>query len=399
MPGPSSVLKNGESTLNLDYEKRESVHLHPEGPNDNVSEAESTSLGVHFGFAHGWQLGLGGKGVSSRGGAGSDAALSGGYASVEKNSPLSENISFGLGVFADGGSTDADEGHIIARSGHGKVGVFSRIEFLKKGLMSSLTLGHRSRGEEKYGDLTLKNELFYVAKVSFLPKRFLGMFAEAKGRSFRIKDESGLKVSEKDYSLYDFKAGASTSFDRWELQAFGGRGFGSSEGTAFGQGRKIVGASLTVTLGYAHGVSQKKASTKPNSAKAVQKFGNHGDEILYDLKETSKVGHKPEKEIGTVMDDFDLVDKRLKESGLAESLQTEDQIAEEEIRRLREVEEKQKRLKSKEISISEKERRLRVMEELESERAEEADLTEDMEDEIEALPVISNDDLLWRGLE
>ena len=382
------VVKEGESKIELTHESRGSVYTTVDETDlSEAADINSAWVGGRYGLAERWDLGLYVKGVTSRYNNKSDAgfAHSGFSARYHLLNTALVDITVG-GLLESTGASNAEKS--IARSNYGRLAWFSQVDLGNSSANLRFNLGSRYRQPENYGLVNFGHEYFYGADLYYNTQYGVGVFFKAHKRLIKFKRKSVNVNSPETKTKSDFSAGLQYQMHPTALIAlYGGL---APEGAAYGFGRKLVGMSLTLSLG------KKPSAEKKESNNVITK--NRGDEILDDLEVIKRV-QKPKSQPGMVMDDFQLVDEEYKTNGLKESLKDQDYYADEEIKRLKEVEAKRLKLKQTEAERQKVERaKVRAAQEAQDAR-DKAEFTDEMQDEIDALPVVTDDEIRWQGLE
>ena len=382
------VVKEGESKIEVTHESRGSVYTTVDETDlSEAADINSTWIGGSYGLAKSWDLGLYVKGVTSRYNSKSDAgfAHAGFSARYHLLNTALVDITVG-GLLESTGASNAEKS--IARSNHGRLAWFSQLDLGNSTANLRLNLGSRYRQPENYGLVNFGHEYFYGADLFYNTQYGVGVFGKAQSRLIKFKRKSVNVNSPETKTKTDYQVGLQYEMHPTALLAlYGGL---APEGAAYGFGRKLVGVSLTMSLG------KMPSPAKKETKNDVER--NRGDEILDDLEAIKRV-QNPKSEPGKVMDDFQLVDEEYKTNGLKESLKDQDYYADEEIKRLKEVEAKRLKLKQTEAERQKAERaKVRAAQEAQDAR-DKAEFTDEMQDEIDALPVVTDDEVRWQGLE
>lgn len=403
--GHDGLLQESHHSLSYGYEKRAGLGLNPatDVPGQRAV-IEENRLALAVAFKGQWHLAVAVRGVASKSHWGYDKGFGGVGLLLEKRRSYGKNIQIGLGAFADSGTNEMDPAKSIAREKDTTGGFVVRGLFRLQNLDLGMDLGRRYRTAIALGDYELRHELFYSGNARLMLLANFGLTVGVAGRQIQFRDPFDPRATD-TYSIrksHGATLGVATTFAGWTAEIYGGRG------DKFGSGRKIIGASLTMALGQAPKSPRQAAAVKqakPHKA-ATAKLMPHdrgspaptalGQQMVDDADNAPAP-----KAIGTVMDDFSLVDRRLEKSQLKDHLATADEYANREIEALKRQEAKQARLRAAQTRTTEQ-LRLRdqgLQEQIERERSEERRLRQEVRPQLEAMPYVTDYEASWQGLD
>ena len=381
------MAQDESNRVELGYEKRSRMSLDPEQDSEMRTGAiETTSAGARIGMSPSMELHLSLRGISTESKTvGHSAAFGGGTIGLRKGFLMNQQFQLELGLFLESGTSGGDAPESIGRSHRNKYGMTSHVRHKLGTLTTDIGAGITAREAEEFQSIMIGNEAFYTAGAQWALSKTLRPFVRANGRSIRLK---GVPANAREFKYYSYKEGLiglNAQFDSFGISIYGGGSLGDA---SFGYGKKTVGMSFQWTVG----------SSKERAEPKLAKKRSHGEDIIHDVETLPDVP-KPKKPIGTVMDDFQLIEERLKKSGLRESLKSEDEYADSEIERLRQVEQKKKELEQRQQARQESLRQKALREQIRLDNETEADLIDDVKDELDELPNVTDEDLDWKGLE
>ncbi len=158
---------------------------------------------------------------------------------------------------------------------------------------------------------------------------------------------------------------------------------------------------ISITLGLVSSMASgapKKADPRTLSPQYPE--ADLGQEILDDVDSQIAPDRKAKAvQRRNVMDDFTLIDSRMKRTRLKEKTKTPDEYADAEIAKLRTAEIKRQDFDQRESRQRELQRQRDLREELAEQKRENHRIEKQLKPEIDALPYVTEDDMNWRGLD
>lgn len=267
----------------------------------------------------------------------------------------------------------------------------------------------------------MRNTAFYSAAAHFKLASDFFLFGSAEGRRLMRATANGpLESGSLDYRPFystGYYAGLRTTHKDIEVAAFSGRG---REHSDFGQGRKVIGISLTYQPGR---VTQNMKINAPDPVKPNQSMpedamdnsdldaarkaskaregsrGPLGEDRPIDFISDMDYANSKSKNTGE-MDDFELVDRQNKASVKKyKPGESPDEKAEREletIRKARKVREEREMREAEAEAARERKKAFK-----ESQRADEnaRKWEKDVRHEVDDYPYITNEEANWKGLE
>ena len=383
-----AVLKEKALRTSITAEQRRDVPTQPaEVDEANSGEISSLFLEMGYGLTRKIDLHLGLRAIEEATSQYQESGFSMARLAMRYHIGSLGKFSFVGGAFYESQAV-ADGTNTIAKATTQRPGGFLDILIGNRYINAKLDLGMRDRQPENWALYYYGTEYLIGSEINYNHKSGFGGFINRDMRMIFIREVGISTASPRLATKSEMRGGIRYVKGKLSASLYGGL---ANESQAYGYGAQHLGFSMSMKLGAG------KANSKTNPKYSDAGPRNHGHEILDDLDDVLKQ-QKPKTEAGKVMDDFSLSDQELKRSGLKESLKDQDQYADEQIQKLQEVEAKKKNLQNEEQGKQNQYRRQSRKERLAREAAEKR-LSDEIDEELKGLPVVTDDEANWRGLE
>ena len=305
-----------------------------------------------------------------------------------------------LGVFGEHAPTrTGPEGSFTRETGNNRAGWLVAVRAGNGDPVNlHLTTGMRYRKPERWQNHMLRNEFIYQATLEAPVHPSAGLFTSLNGRNLKMAPVSD-SLEYTGSHLRSYRAGINLMPDTGlKVSLYGGRD--ASPG-ALGHGRKIVGMGLSYVPGAAGPEKAPEKTAKDINAWPLDEDklpkGNYDYHSRY-LDETLK--DKEQKASAKEMDDFHFVEEKMKqEKAAAGGKESEDEIFERELKKLRHAEALRKANEEKRQRLEDEVERQTISERMKNNTELRKQFEEEIREDLDKLPVITDDEVNWNGLD
>jgi hypothetical protein len=274
--------------------------------------------------------------------------------------------------------------------------------------------GMEYRKPESFESRYFRNAMIYGAELEFHIMENFDVFTSAQGRTMKTRTVA-TTIWEDLHSL-SYEAGLKLALADFDFVLSAGQ---AHDDRSFGMAKSMIGLSLGYQIGSSRNAIAYKKSRMGHGRNADDEDESFDSES-YELEETKSkarpaatkgrslsddvsdidfVNDMEKSEGGSRrnMDDFELIEKRMRKERQLNA-QREDDV-EKELEELRKIEERQ-RLEDERIQKRQEQAARRVRsEQYRRERGEYNKLYRQVKDEVDELPTVTNSDIQWNGLE